>query len=511
VAAGGRLQVPLGVLDDPARQRQAPWLLDLTAAGGHVAVIGGPQSGKSTLLRTLALGVALTHRPTEVAVYAVDLLAGGPRALADLPHVGGIAGRTERERIRRTVEEIRAMVTHREQVFHARGLDSLGALRAAHAAGRLPELPTADVLLLIDGYGQLFGDFEEVEAGVHDLVARGSGFGVHVVAAVSRWNEIRMSQQAAFGTRIELRLNDPADSVVDRKAAAAVPQGRPGRALTDRKLIAQVALPRIDAEPDALELGAATTRAARAVRASWGDRPAAQPVRILPSVLPAEQLPHDVAGVPIGIEEHRHAPVTIDLAGSDQHLLVLGDNRCGKTNLLRLLIAELIRSHSPDELVFAVVDPRRGLQGLVPDEYLGGYASSPVLAERLAAAVCAELHERMPDGPGGKPRVVLLVDDYDVLAAGGAQPLAAFTPYLAAANDIALNAVVTRKVAGAARGLYEPFTLALRESGGVGLVMSGDRSEGQLFTGVRAGTLPAGRGLLVRPGEPALTVQTALA
>src|SRR5699024_8071682 len=46
------LRVPLGTLDDPSRQWQGVWELDLTSSGGHAALIGGPQSGKSTLLRT---------------------------------------------------------------------------------------------------------------------------------------------------------------------------------------------------------------------------------------------------------------------------------------------------------------------------------------------------------------------------------------------------------------------------------------------------------------------------
>jgi S-DNA-T family DNA segregation ATPase FtsK/SpoIIIE len=220
--------------------------------------------------------------------------------------------------------------------------------------------------------------------------------------------------------------------------------------------------------------------------------------------------------VPIGIEEHQHRPAMVDLFGRDQHLLVLGDSRCGKTNLLKLLVASLTSRYTSEELVFAVVDPRRGLQGLVPDEYLGGYASSAPMAERLAMAVSSELRKRMPDDETGthstpRPRIVLLVDDYDVMAASGSQPLSAFTPFLAAAGDIALHAVVARKVTGASRGLYEPFTLALRESGVLGLVMSGDRAEGQLFTGVRASVLPPGRGLLVRQGETPVTVQVAVA
>src|SRR5690606_32312802 len=101
--AEGGLRVPLGTLDDPARQWQEPWLLDLTVAGGHIAVIGGPQSGKTTLLRTLTLSLALTHTPHDIAVYGLDLAGGGLAALAELPHVGGIAGRADHERAARTV------------------------------------------------------------------------------------------------------------------------------------------------------------------------------------------------------------------------------------------------------------------------------------------------------------------------------------------------------------------------------------------------------------------------
>ncbi|MFE0377882.1 type VII secretion protein EccCa, partial [Streptomyces inhibens] len=113
----GPLQVPLGLLDDPARQWQGQWYLDLTVAGGHAAVIGGPQSGKTTLLRTLVLSLALTHTPQEVGIYGLDLVGGGLAALSGLPHVGGIAGRADRERAARTVEEVRNMLAATEDLL----------------------------------------------------------------------------------------------------------------------------------------------------------------------------------------------------------------------------------------------------------------------------------------------------------------------------------------------------------------------------------------------------------
>ena len=68
---GDPLQVVVGLEDDPAHQRQLPWTLDLTRSGGHVAIIGGPQTGRTTLLRTVAASLALHATPQQVAIYGM--------------------------------------------------------------------------------------------------------------------------------------------------------------------------------------------------------------------------------------------------------------------------------------------------------------------------------------------------------------------------------------------------------------------------------------------------------
>ncbi|MFD7901670.1 type VII secretion protein EccCa [Kitasatospora sp. NPDC059722] len=518
----GRLQVPLGLLDDPTRQWQGNWVLDLTVAGGHVAFIGGPQSGKTTLLRTLVLSLALTHTPQEVGVYGLDLVGGGLQALAGLPHVGGIAGRADRERAARTVEEVRAMLTAREDLFRDHNIDSVDQLRSLHAAGRLPELASAEIVLVIDGFGALRDDFEELDDAVLDILKRGGGYGIHVVAGMLRWNDVRIAAQSNFGTRAELRLNDPSESSIERKLSETLSADEPGRVLTDGRLFAQVALPRIDGLADNGELGTVLEQSARTVRATWTGE-LAQPVRVLPHVLEPHLLPGPVAEprrVPIGLDQAALAPVLLDLFHHDQHLLVLGDSECGKSNLLKTVAGGLIERHGEDEIVFAVMDPRRSLRGVIPEEYNGGYAYNARMCAGLAAAVAGELEKRLPDenAPledlepgrwrGGGPRIVVLVDDYDVLTTAGQSPLAPFLPYLPSAADIGLHFVVTRRVAGASRGMYEPLVQGLRESGASALVMTGDRGEGQLFPGVYAALQPAGRGVIVRRGQPNRLVQT---
>jgi hypothetical protein len=96
-------------------------------------------------------------------------------------------------------------------------------------AGRFADDPFGDVFLVIDGWSTLRGSFENLEAAVTDLAARGLGFGIHVIAACTRWMELRPAVRDVLGTKLELRLGEPADSIVNRRAAVNVPANTPGR------------------------------------------------------------------------------------------------------------------------------------------------------------------------------------------------------------------------------------------------------------------------------------------
>ncbi|MEZ3162001.1 type VII secretion protein EccCa [Microbacterium sp. BWT-B31] len=507
---GGGLRVPIGLLDDPTRQRQSPWLLDLTRSGGHVSIVGAPQSGRSTFLRTLAAGLAFTHSPREVSVYGMDLTGGGLGRIEPFPHVGGVATRGHRERLTRLLEELTAMLAVRERVFRDQGLDSLADMRRQHRDGRLPELPSADVVLLVDGLGALRTDFEDLEGPLTQLLERGGSFGMHVVVTLSRWSELRMNLQGLIGTRLELKLNDPADSQIARKLSASLRADEPGRVLTDEKLFAQIALPLL-AEVDDGDIGEALERSARETAARWGG-PGAAPIRLLPEDLSPHDLPDaldEPDEIPIGLRQDTMQPVALDLASRDPHLLVLGDSRCGKTTVLRGVVQGAIDRHSSEELVIGLMDARGDLAGEIPDDYLGGHATSGRQARLLAESIATELEKRQSSRDASGPRILVIADDFDILAAGGTEPLRPLLPYLASARDLRLNVVVSRPVAGASRAMFDVALQGVRDTGGTAVIMSGDRAEGQLLPKLYAEPMIAGRGRLARRGDRPTLVQIA--
>ncbi|HET9517309.1 MAG TPA: type VII secretion protein EccCa, partial [Actinoplanes sp.] len=130
----GALQVPIALIDKPREQLRDVLWLQLGGGSGHVAVVGGTQSGKSTALRTLICALALTHTPVEVQIYCLDFGGGSLGSLRELPHVGGVAGRLDAVAVRRTISEVSTLLAERERRFAELGVDSMASYRQRRAA-----------------------------------------------------------------------------------------------------------------------------------------------------------------------------------------------------------------------------------------------------------------------------------------------------------------------------------------------------------------------------------------
>ena len=325
--------------------------------------------------------------------------------------MGGVATRAHPDRLLRLAEELIGMLAVREAVFRDRSIDSLAMLRAQHAAGQVPELISAEVVLLVDGVSLLRNDFEHLEGPIGDLLQRGGSFGIHLVLGMTRWNDVRMAQQPLIGSRYELRLNDPSESGIGRKLNAVLRPDQPGRLITEDSLFAQVALPVLDDTADG-DLGSALEALAERSAASW-QGPAAAPIRLLPADFGPEQLPdafEEPDAVPLGLRQDTMEPALLELGVTDQHLLVFGDTGAGKTTVLRTVIRGLLERYTADELVIAVMDLRGDVAAEVPDEYLGGHASSAVLARGLSsrhrrrAGEAAQPPRARDDRPAPRPK-----------------------------------------------------------------------------------------------------------
>ncbi|MGW3089947.1 type VII secretion protein EccCa [Streptomyces sp. NPDC001108] len=521
----GRLVVPLGVVDKPYEQRRDTLYRDFSGAAGHMQIIGGPQSGKSTLLRTLVAGFALTHTPQEVQFYGLDFGGGSMASVSGLPHVGGVASRLDPERVRRTVAEVYGIMARREEYFRSAGVDSIATFRRLRARGDISaaDQPWGDVFLLVDGWGSFRTDYEGLEPAVLDIAARGLGYGIHLVVTASRSMEVRAGLKDHLMNRLELRLGDVMDSELDRKAAVNVPAGVPGRGLTPEKLHFMAAVPRIDSINSDSELAEATAAMNREVARHWTAAPAPA-VRLLPRELPAGSLPAGHArperGVAFGIDENSLEPVFLDF-DRDPFFLVFGESESGKSNLLRLLIKQLSERYDGSSCKFFVIDNRRALLDATPATHLAEYVPMSNNMEHHVDALYNLMRRRTPSPDvtaeelrarswWSGPTVYVVVDDYDLVSTSSGNPLAKLTEMLPFARDVGVRFIIARSTAGAGRALYESFLQRVMELGTQGLMLSGDPAEGDVLGSVRPRPMPPGRGVLVtrRRGNP--LVQTGL-
>jgi S-DNA-T family DNA segregation ATPase FtsK/SpoIIIE len=361
------LTVPIGVVDRPFEQRREPLIVDLSGAAGNLAVVGAPQAGKSTALRTLITALGATHDPGQVQFYCLDFGGGTLASVRALPHVGAVAGRAEPQLVGRIVAELESIARTREARYRDHGVHSIAQYRQLYAdRSKVSDGdPFGDVFLVVDGWGGLRHEFGDLEESITALATQGLSFGVHVVLSASRWAEIRPALRDQIGTRIELRLGDPADSEIDRKRAHEVPHNRPGRGLSRDGLHMILSLP-IDGDEQWRHHGAS----------------AAPPIPVLSThvdhavVVQLADKELGAARILLGLEERRLRPVAVDFV-RDSHLLILGDNECGKTATLRTLCREIIRTKTAAEAQLLVVDFRRSLLGVDDSDHLGGYAMSP--------------------------------------------------------------------------------------------------------------------------------------
>ncbi|GIJ28224.1 type VII secretion protein EccC [Micromonospora qiuiae] len=513
----GALQVPVAVVDKPYEQRRDVLWLALDGAAGHVAVVGGTQSGKSTALRTMICSLALTHTAAEVQVYCLDFGGGGLAALRDLPQVGGVTGRTDPTGVRRTVGEMATLLADRERTFAEAGVESISAWRQHRAARARAGEPDddlfGDVFLVVDGWATLRAEYDDLEPLITDLATRGLSYGLHVVASAVRWLDFRPAIRDLFGSRLELRLGDPSDSLVARRAAVDVPEQKPGRGITAESLHFLTALPR-SADSDTVGL-------VRRVQEAWSG-PAAPRVRLLPAVLPYADLDLDATTglqMPIGIAEADLRPVVLDFA-TEPHFVVYGDAECGKSSFLRALATSIVTRFTPEQARVILVDYRRSLLGVIETPHLIGYGTAAAHTAELIESAAGYMQGRIP-GPEvspaqlrdrswwSGPELFVLVDDYDLVASGPANPLRALEEHLPQARDVGLHLVLVRRCGGAGRAQYEPVMQRLRELSTSGLVMSGNPEEGALLGAVRPGPLPPGRGRLLTRREGVRLVQLA--
>ena len=172
----------------------------------HILISGTTGSGKSVLLRTIALSLILTHQPEQLRLLALDPKGRAFQGLTGVPHL------------------LRPPVTELPEILEA--LRSL--IHAMEMRDRQREDSPCIVLLIDELADLIFQGGDEITELLTRLVQRGREAGIHVVAATQRPSSAIMS--GLMRANFPLRLVGKVVSASDARVAT-------GRGGTDAHLL----------------------------------------------------------------------------------------------------------------------------------------------------------------------------------------------------------------------------------------------------------------------------------
>ncbi|WP_326795770.1 FtsK/SpoIIIE domain-containing protein [Streptomyces sp. NBC_01808] len=336
-----RMPVPIGLADMPENRFQTVATLDLATM--PLLAAGGPRSGRSQLLRTVAGSVARQHSSADVHLYGIDCGTGALQALTELPHCGAVVSRNERDRLTRLLDRLTTTVRVRQSELAAGAFADVPAQRQAVASHlRLPYL-----LVFVDGWEGFTDAMQDVDYGkpVDDflrLCREGPRVGVCPVV-VGGPQVLHGRIRAAAANLLVLRQADETD-YLDAGIRTWLVPGRmpPGRVLyAEGRDVVQIAL-----LPGGAETARGQAEALARIGAAARQRDAGVPSTRRPFRVDALDLAADRfhvgggTGRPVGREAE--LAWLRDRYATGTSVALLGPRRAGKTWVLGELERRLV-------------------------------------------------------------------------------------------------------------------------------------------------------------------------
>lgn len=317
--------------------------VDLTADGPHALVAGTTGSGKSELLRSLVLGLAVRYPADEMTFILVDFKGGATfDCCARLPHVVGVVTDLDDDLADRVLRSLHAELRRRETVLRVDGATDLAALRASGTTTALPRL-----LVIVDEFAALATERPGFLHALVDVARRGRSLGLHLVLATQRpAGVISDDIRANTSLRIALRLNDVTDAldVISDRRPATFSRTLPGRALVglDQPLVVQTARCR---RPElVVEAVCAAHRADRRANPTPPWRP---PLPNIIDVSTCALLAETAGTTAVGVldDPDRQTILPLTWSPGDGALLIVGSDRTATSGAALAVVAAVASRH----------------------------------------------------------------------------------------------------------------------------------------------------------------------
>jgi S-DNA-T family DNA segregation ATPase FtsK/SpoIIIE len=501
---------PIGLVDDLNTRTQYPLWVHLNQnsaehdTDGHLLVVGAPSTGKTTLLKTLALSLGALHSPDDLHLYFLSFTGNGLQVVSQLPHAAEMVNGVQGERVRRLFGRFMTALEERQSN---------------------PTKAHPHLILLVDQYEQFRDSYRDTHGtDLERLINEGRAVNIFVVLVLSTIHALPDRLRAVIPQRIAFQQSNSADYVLTVGRLGSTQQANlpTGRAYVNAStpLLAQIALPILNpttpltensvnrALPSTVEaLQDAYRRMHLGATANTIRWQAPLPLNELPTRLPFASLstPNMDAITPVtplGLrDDDRLSAFELDWWNDGVHFVVVGPPASGKTSLLHLATLSAAQQFPPSRLRFLLVDfNQRSLRPLETLKHVVVRVTDTADLKDHLVALNAELAATHALGEDA-PTTVLVVDDYDLLAdvlASDYDVLQQLRHLVRFYNDSPFHVWV----AGYLERVGDPFIkqLLLRRSG-FGLMHRDSLQRLNVRTSqLSADTMPVGRAFVPRIG-----------
>ncbi len=222
------LAVPLGV-----RGTEDYVYLNLheKAHGPHGLVAGTTGSGKSEILQSYILSLAVNYHPHEVGFLLIDYKGGGMASLfRDLPHLLGVITNLDGSESMRALASIKSELARRQLIFNAFDVNHIDDYSKIFRTGEADE-PMPHLFIISDEFAELKKEQPEFMSELVSTARIGRSLGVHLILATQKPSGV-VDEQIWSNSKFKLALKvqNEADSKEVLKTPDAANITEPGRA-----------------------------------------------------------------------------------------------------------------------------------------------------------------------------------------------------------------------------------------------------------------------------------------
>ena len=227
-AAHKSLAVPLGVRE---QNNYVELNLHEKAHGPHGLVAGTTGSGKSEIVQSYILSLAVNFHPYEVGFLLIDYKGGGMANLfKNLPHLLGTITNLDGAESHRAMVSIKSELARRQRVFNEYGVNHIIGYHKLYQLGKARE-PIPHLFLISDEFAELKKEQPEFMKELVSTARIGRSLGIHLILATQKPSGV-VDDQIWTNSKFKLclKVQNEADSREMLKTPDAASIVQPGRA-----------------------------------------------------------------------------------------------------------------------------------------------------------------------------------------------------------------------------------------------------------------------------------------